>query len=371
MRPSPATITATLAFLFSQVVSTTSCSSGCNLPSEGDSSAIPADSAAPLDSGPPEDTGPPSAFTGQVEIRTGLGQGGPYREVCNLTVDLLGEPSTEPCEGCSHDLAMRAEVVEDHGLDVCQPSPMLSWLPSGAYGDLRLAWAETATLETWGEVSEALLTGFTLQDAGYGPEGPSWQAVAYDGHAYGSATLHGSRLSWSYEEQVNLVAPRAYNACSFVHRSLAAVALAGEHSGSSTLNCEAEEMDVWSFEASGRVDLTVDTTSTDGAADLLLLVNDASTECTLAVADDNHACSHAPAAGSCPSMSFQPGSAGPFHAVVMNKGSCAGSRAQYELRLDAEDDPQLTLVQDDFPVLIVDLDLLVLAEGEGTFLEGE
>ncbi len=317
-------------------------------------------SSSPL----PEDTGSDSVPTGQAGLVTTFGQSDPLTTICDLDLSLQGSPVAEPCEGCALDLDIQAEASSDRSQEACQPSPLLTWLPSGAYTALRLAWAETTPLDVWGEVTNALLAGHALADVGFEAPGPSWQAVAFDDHPHGQAEWDETVLRWQYEEEVYTVAPSAYNICSWIHVSFAAQALEGEHQGSSTLDCAGEFMDVWSFVASGQTDLTIDTTAADSAADLMLLVNDAETHCTLAQADDNFSCSYAPANGACPSMrvDLEPGRS--YHAVVMNNGSCTGETASYTLTIDSAQDPELQLVDDDFFVFMVDMRTRIQAWGE-------
>ncbi len=325
----------------------------------------PEDSAQPGDSPTAEDSAAGPAFSGLAGLVTGFGQDDCFTTVCDLEIALQGSPAQEPCEGCDLDLDMQAEVLEDRGLAICQPSPLLSWLPSGAYSALRLAWAEEVQLESWGQLGDALLTGYALTDVGYELPGPSWMPVAHDGHAYGSAEREGDLLRWTWEEEVYTVAPRAYNLCSWIHSSLASQALEGDYRGESGLSCQGEVMDVWSFEAAGQTDLTVDTVSADSAADLALLLNDAETQCTLFFANDNHGCSHSPSAGGCPSLrAALPEERRSYHAVVMSLGSCTGGTVSYSLRVDADEDPQLQLSDDDYPVFMVDMQTRVQAWGE-------
>ncbi|MFH1462825.1 MAG: hypothetical protein ABIO70_00355 [Pseudomonadota bacterium] len=336
-----------------------SCRGDDGPPSPADDSAPPAADTA--DSAPET-----SLLTGRVELWTAIGQGENLTTVCDLTVDLEGTPTMAPCDDCLLDLDVQAEVARDVGLSVCQPSPLLTWLPSGAYRDLRLAWAPSAEVAPWGAVSNALLAGYALVDAGFEQAGPTWSAVVFDGHPSASATWQEGTLAWSYEEEVFTVAPRALSVCSFVHTSLATLALGGVYTAESGLDCAGEVMDVWSFEAQGQVDLTVDTLSAGDSADLLLIVNDAATTCTLAVADDNFACSFPPLTGGCPAMRVELGAGGSYHAVVMSTGACTGDLVRYRLRLDATTDPGLTLAEDDAFVYVVDAKTVIQVQGQVT-----
>lgn len=95
-------------------------------------------------------------------------------------------------------------------------------------------------------------------DVDFEQAGPAWSAVAFEGHPSARAAWQEGTLRWSYEEGIHTVAPRVSSICSFVHTSLATVALGGAYEADSSVDCEGQMMDVWSFEAQGEATLALD-----------------------------------------------------------------------------------------------------------------
>jgi len=126
----------------------------------------------------------------------------------------------------------------------------------------------------------------------------------------------------------------------------------GAYSGTSDSHCGyyagtyPYEYDVWSVTPSSgqTVTVSVDTVADTTAFSPYMWILDED-ECTLGWVSDSFDCSYAPSWGSCPSMEFV-ADAETYKIIIGSFGSCAGTTADYEILVDADSDPTLTLVAD-------------------------
>ena len=93
------------------------------------------------------------------------------------------------------------------------------------------------------------------------------------------------------------------------------------------------------------LDITIDTTSLATAFDPYVWVQDAS-GCVVGYSDDSFTCTYPPPSYECPSVSLDETEGGTYEVIVLMYGSCAGSVGEYEIVVEHDSDPKLTLVHD-------------------------
>jgi hypothetical protein len=170
------------------------------------------------------------------------------------------------------------------------------------------------------------------------------------GASYGAASLEGSRLEWSYASKGSFeysLYPYYYNACGLDFHSEATGPFPSGNTIDSSLPCQDEYVDVFTFQGSdgGTAYVTVDTTADPGLDPRLFIYGPES--CIERFADDNFPCTFGDEG--CPSLSVDTESAR-YLLVVEQDGDCSGeweTSSDYRLDLDADWDPDLTQIRDD------------------------
>jgi hypothetical protein len=128
----------------------------------------------------------------------------------------------------------------------------------------------------------------------------------------------------------------------------------GPYVGGSTLNCGAGTMyDLWSFYSgsSEYAYVSVDTVSAKTAFDPRLYVLD-DTMCSVGLAfeeyaDDDFECTYAPSLWACPAFKVSLDPKSTYYVMVISLGTCNGTVAEYDLTVETDGDPSLTLAADD------------------------
>jgi hypothetical protein len=64
-------------------------------------------------------------------------------------------------------------------------------------------------------------------------------------------------------------------------------------------------------------------------------------------ADDNYACTYAPDLWECPSYKVTLDPKETYYVMVLSMGTCSGDYGDYQITVDTDGDPSLTLVNDD------------------------
>ena len=65
------------------------------------------------------------------------------------------------------------------------------------------------------------------------------------------------------------------------------------------------------------------------------------------LADDDFVCTYAPTLWSCPSYKVTLAPKSTYYVMVMSMGTCSGPYGEYDLTVQTDSDPSLTLVADD------------------------
>lgn len=240
--------------------------------------------------------------------------------VCDADIDLYGTPYTGACEGCDFAFRIDASVVRDGGTDACQLDPTRTFVRSGPYDDLAMAHAPSFVAgETTYE--DAFMSGFT-----YGGEGPYWRPLAFEGMPGTQFALQGDAVTWDVGYAVTYEVEEwpFYEYCSAYPAQDADSWYPGDQTWTSSLHCGAELVDTWWFEmeVGETATISVDSRYAQTAFDPWFWVN---TEdgCTIAFADDNFPCTHAPQNGGlCPSAVIEAQVSGRYEIVVGSNGGC-------------------------------------------------
>jgi hypothetical protein len=128
----------------------------------------------------------------------------------------------------------------------------------------------------------------------------------------------------------------------------------------------AHEYDRWVFTSAAdgyayvSVD-TVDSSSTFGPQ--IMVLDDAS--CQLGIATNDFDCTWPSSKTMCPSYKLPVTKGAAYYVLVQSRGDCAGSGAEYEIRIAAEGDPGLTLDVDDSTIWT---DVQVVSIGTATIV---
>jgi hypothetical protein len=262
--------------------------------------------------------------------------------ICDNEIAYTGTSFTGDCYDC--DWAFEVEGTVTSGDADCGMYPLLSLVPDGGYYALYMAFSPEYHYSYYGydyAWYNIFMTGYSYDYYGYLYPGPYWRIWAYDGGYFDSTfTQVGNEIAWDFSyigyDYDYTYTYYFFNYCDYVSWSYADQAYDGE-GGQSDLPCDGTVKDVWSFEASAgdKVSVTVDTIAANSAADMAFYLNDPD-DCTIAAADDNFDCTYPPTAYQCPSVKFTAETSGVHKVLVYTYGSCTGTKAGYELRVDLE-----------------------------------
>ena len=301
---------------------------------------------------------------------------------CDITVQLTGTEAADKCPDCDFAFAIDATTSDEIGSSCYY---QLSMLEDTVVKNSLLAFQASYTYSSYyGEYTynNVLLTGVSIDYTSYGYgyyEGPYWFKVAYDDSAYGSVTVNGNDVSWSFDsvyygtDYTNNI----YSSyCDYTYPGYEKYAGAG-YTGS--WDCVLGSGDVWTFDTvqGATTTVSVDTVAADSTFDPYIYVI-ASDTCLVGSADDSFDCAFPPPDGySCPSVSFE-GDGGAVTLVVAGTtypagtDECAGATGDYELLIDVGADASANAEQvDDNFDLQTETEYIntIHAEGSGTITE--
>ena len=280
-----------------------------------------------------------TALTGSVTIQSTVG-GAP---LCDADIALTGTEYTGDCYDCTFGFDMSGSITRDDSDPNCSLSPVLTYIPSGGFDNLRMFfWSQ------YGASTNYLQTYFTYYFYGYG-EYPYYYEMASDGNAYGSASLAGNNFTFDYSVTgyQYYYDTQFYNWCPWPVASDATTSFEGGAVGTGSLRCDESEQnaqhDIWQFTVNDPTTLhiTVDTIADETAMDTRFWVNDPE-GCTVMTADDNFACTFPPPDYQCSSAEIVDAVSGVWQVEVMPYYSCAGRTGDYQITVDGGSD--LTLV---------------------------
>ncbi|MES2638415.1 MAG: hypothetical protein V4850_03005 [Myxococcota bacterium] len=289
---------------------------------------------------------------------------------CDIVATLEGTPYIGDCEGCSFAFKIDDTITRDRSAAGCEHYPAWSFIETEVNYDLLLAYAPTFEGSDY-DYDNALIQGYSKEYERYGYTydypGPYFRAVAYDGADDSSVTWSGSTLAWSfsYAGSFDAYETYAFEDCGTVDRIDAEEGFGGT-GVSEQLECEANTVDVWRFDATGAaVQITVDTVADATAFDAMFWVNDPS-GCTVGTADDSFICTHPPPKYRCPSAELSSTTVGTYEVVVgMASAECGGSTGAYTLKVAGG--RNVVLVQDDaVRETAVSVESVVEIAGSGT-----
>ena len=271
---------------------------------------------------------------------------------CDVDLELEGRPYGAGCSDCEFAFHVTPSVLRDDSAEDCVLPSLWTYIDDDMITDGGLGWAaSTATFE--GQplnnalVAVGRLDGFGWQSAGMIGESTPRAEVDWDGQL----------LEWSYGFQETLGDPLLLDLECGERKNIDAL-LEGkpEYSVQGDVDCGEATADVYSFQAIAgeKMKFILDTVAADTAFDTTLVIND-ETGCSVAESDDAFRCSYDPQEYECAGGSFNPQSSGTYQVVVWGWGSCTapdadgdglGDIGEYELRVDSQHDPELTLLQD-------------------------
>jgi hypothetical protein len=281
---------------------------------------------------------------------------------CDLTVNLEGTDYTGSCPSCDFAFLMDNSVASDKSTaSDCQdelwyynllptktdPYVFLWYEPqyyyySGTYGSYQ------SSVLFAGANIKPTFTGDAFATHTY----YSSYYYSYGGYTYsyteqqGTFSYKGGELAWSFDVPVDYTDNYYGSYCGFQEGD-AGVNLGGSYTSSEDLDCGSiYRIDVWEVETDGSaLDITIDTTSLATAFDPYVWVQDAS-GCVVGNSDDSFTCTYPPPSYECPSVSLDETDGGMYEVIVLMYGSCAGSVGEYEIVVEHDSDPKLTLVHD-------------------------
>ena len=330
---------------------------GCGGKAPADDTADAEDTAPPIYD--PEDVLTFEGSLAYTSVRDGA-------LICDVQVALQGTEYAGDCEDCEFAFVMEGTVSEDNSYSGCELDSLYSWVPSTEGYDLLLGYASDWTADGGLEYQDLLMTGFSASYE-FGTFGPYWEYLAHsESGSDGSVLVENDQVTWAFERStLEVESYNYYNACDELAWSEGKVAYGGDEEEANRVECDGSTVDVWEFDvAEGEeVAITLDTVSSDTAFDAWFWIND-SEGCSVAAADDNHACTHSPIAYSCPALIFD-GEPGVYQLVVQSLGQCTGENAGYVVRFqqDTDPDPRLVVNEGEYAVSV---DVVVNVEGTGT-----
>lgn len=288
---------------------------------------------------------------------------------CDVDLALTGRPYGAGCSDCEFAFHVAPEILRDDSPEDCVLPSLWTYVDDDLITDGGLGWAASSATFEGQPLNDALmavgrLDGFGWQSAGMIGESTARAEVDWDGQwlewSYGFQETAGDELlvDFECEQPKNIDAVLEGNP---------------QFSARGDVDCGEATADVYSFEAIAgeKIKFILDTVTEDTAMDTMLAIN-APQGCTVAVSDDAFRCSYDPLEYECAGGSFTPESSGTYEVVVWGWGACTapdsdldglGDIGAYELRVDSERDPKLTLLKDNAPrvedVLQVQVDGLV------------
>jgi len=287
----------------------------------------------------------PESLAGALNVHTTLAG----ETLCDATVDLEGTRHEGECEGCDMALDIQAYVSRDDGTEGCVMDPLWTYLPDETAADLVLAHAPAFDVMEWygpETYREALVTKYTDVD-----EGTLFEVMLHEDETEGTFTRSDDTISWTFDRLEQRNVDSYYNDCGTIEDSDTEIPPQPDAGAGSTLDCEGAVADVWTVDAAAgeSVVVGVDTVAAGTAFDPQMYVNGPD-GCTMLVADDSFECTFPPPSYRCPAADFI-AEQGSYQIVVISVGSCAGSEAADEIHAAGLAEPNLTLLEDDMPIL--------------------
>jgi hypothetical protein len=276
---------------------------------------------------------------------------------CDMTVDLTGTKYTGYCDGCDFSFDVDGTRTDDQSTDECEQVPYYTWYHDGGpiIPWLMVHWDTYQTDN--GSYSNVLFSGYsadyTADGGGYFP-GPYFNVLHFDETtADTSFTRTGDDIEWTLNTtNMRYLSNYAYDCGSSVG-SYTSYAYAGDYEETEDVACDAASADVWTFQAvAGETySITVDTVASATAFDPTFRVNEPG-GCFFAYADDNFDCTFPPPTFACPSYVIENATEGEYQVVVFENtydtSECVdGTIGEYVIRIDATEEPVLTLSADD------------------------
>lgn len=276
---------------------------------------------------------------------------------CDMTVDIVGTRYTGTCNGCDFAFETEATLTDDQSSDDCDQVPYYTW-----YHDdgpiipwLMVHWDTYQSY--YGSYSNVFFSGYSADYASYGGgyfPGPYFVVLHFDGTTSDSSfSRTGDDIEWTLNTSNQSYLGNYYYNCGISYGSSADQAYAGDFEMTEDVACDAASADVWTFTAvaGATYAITVDTVNSATTFDATFRINDPS-GCYLVYADDSFACTFPPPAYACPSFELASAEEGVYQVVVYENtydtSECVdGTIGEYVIRVDAEEDPMLTLLHDD------------------------
>ncbi|TNE84203.1 MAG: hypothetical protein EP330_30245 [Deltaproteobacteria bacterium] len=277
--------------------------------------------------------------------------------VCDVDLALVGRPYTANCNGCEFAFHVDPEVIEDRSSEDCVLPSIWTYFDDELATDVGLGWAEAATDFDGNPVDDALMVVGNYQ-------GTRAMAVALAGAEEANTSIDWdgeANLGWEATRTAGYGDPVLLQVCEggWDGGSFDGNRSDGAYRGTGELGCDGLVADVWTFEARAGepVKITMDTVAADSAFDAVYYLNDPS-GCTIGGSDDAFQCTFRPLDYKCPGGKFVPEVSGTYELVAYSYDQCTaadldrdgyGDIAEYSLSIDADYDPNLTLVDDDAP----------------------
>lgn len=269
---------------------------------------------------------------------------------CDQTWVLTGTAFTGDCEGCDFSFDMQSVLGTDNSPGDCQPNTYDVFGTDEFTTNSYLTFFSTFTDPfNYSVYTNALVNGQTYYYNGqtFGPY--FYGLLAHDDSVYGTAAFSNGDLTWSFASYSYSYVDLYDNCGDYYLYSNYPVNLESGAEVSGTLDCtDANLVDVWRVATDGgTVSVEVDTVGADTAFDAGLFVS-GQDGCAVLSADDTFDCTFPPPRFSCPAGEFE-SDGSEYDLVVRHLGNCAGSTAEYTLRISQGTSATPTLVQDNVP----------------------
>lgn len=276
---------------------------------------------------------------------------------CDMTVDIVGTKYTGGCNGCDFAFETDATLTDDQSTDQCDQVDYWSWYYDGGMYIpwLMLHWDTYQSY--YGSYTNVFRSGVAIDYSAYGGgyyQGPYYATLHFDGTTSDSTfTRTGDDIEWTFAtSSLSYLGNYAYD-CGIGYGSYADSAYAGDFEMTDDVACDASSADVWTFTAvaGATYAITVDTVNSATAFDATFHINDPA-GCYMVIADDSFDCTFPPPTYACPSFELASAEEGTYQVVVYENtydtSECVdGTIGEYVIRVDAVEDPMLTLLQDD------------------------